>query len=130
MGKKESGIKIIITGDKTKVNSMMVRRLQEAANIMVRKNAERGDCWQATCMMGAFVELHTCYNRLREMLWVRHSSIKLTKEFSEELLNVTQDMRNFTILLEMALDARLVWGNDQEKVLPYLKKPIPFELSI
>lgn len=110
-------VRLLYSGPKDGHNKPMLRRIERAANIMLRKNWERGDCWKATGMLGSFVELHTCYNRLREMVFVRQPKPK-DKRWMAEFQNVTDDLRNFCVLLEMAADANLPHGDDSETRLP------------
>jgi hypothetical protein len=107
-------LKFNIGGDITdlkRLNPDLVEVARRATEIMFNKNTERNDCWKATGIMGAFVEIHSIYNRLREMIWNRPMD-PTDEKWMRELLNCTMDMRNFTILMELAAKANLPMGDD------------------
>lgn len=99
-----------------KVNEDLVQSIAEAAEIMIRKNTERGDCWRATGMLGGFIELHSCYNRLRELIWERRPQMD-DESWRHDIKDCCQDLRNFSILIELALSANVYAGDDREKWL-------------
>jgi len=103
------------------VNPRLVERIRQAAQIMVEKNTARGDCWRAVGVAGGFVELHTCYNRLRTLLWDRPLHLD-DPEWMADVENALQDMRNFTVLIELSLEARLATGDqavEEQLVCPH-----------
>jgi hypothetical protein len=94
-----------------KLNLDLVENCRVAFEIMLNKNTERNDCWKATGVLGSFVEIHSIYNRLREMIWNRKMDCR-DEKWMKELLNCTMDMRNFTVLMELAAKANLPFGDD------------------
>jgi hypothetical protein len=103
--------------ERAKVNLDLVENCRQAFEIMLNKNTERNDCWKSTGILGAFVEIHSIYNRLREMIWNRTMNTK-DPVWMKELMNCTMDMRNFTVLMELAAQANLPYGDDKyEKML-------------
>ncbi len=94
------------------VNLRMVERIRQAAQVMVEKNTARGDCWRSVGVLGGFLELHTCYNRLRTLLWDRVPRLD-DPRWCADVENALQDMRNFTILIELAMEAKLLAGDSR-----------------
>jgi hypothetical protein len=106
-------VKLLIDGDAellAKVNQTMVRAIEEAAQTMVEKNVMRGDGWRLVGLIGAFIELHTCYARLRGLLWDRTPAMDDPK-WRAEVANVLKDQRNYTIIGEMNLEERSLYGS-------------------
>lgn len=88
-----------------KPDAKMLRRIQQAAQIMVKKSWERGQAWKRTGMYGAFLEIYNCYMRLATLMTDEYD-VTLTKEvWQSEIDNVCNDIRNFTTLLQLAMDA-------------------------
>src|SRR3990167_3552239 len=96
-----------------KPDAEMIVRIQRAAQIMVQKSWERGQAWKRTGMWGAFLEIYNCYMRLATLMeeaktggdkWLEDSKLWRIR-FANEVDNVCDDMRNFTTLLQLAMDA-------------------------
>ena len=95
--------------DAGKVNPDLLRMIQEAAQTMVEKNTQRGDGWRTTGIMGNFIDLHTCYCRVRGLVWENPPRIG-DAVWEADLRNALLDARNYTLLIELALEAGLVFG--------------------
>ena len=66
---------------------------------------------------GGFAEIHSCYNRLRELLWVRKPKMD-NEDWRADVKDACQDLRNFTTLIELALHANMYAGDNRERWLP------------
>lgn len=77
---------------------------ENSKKIMLEKNRQRGDCWRNSGLLGQFIEIHSMYFRLRNLIWEtkyeRESDLPLWKE---QVTNALEDLRNFTILAELCL---------------------------
>ncbi len=84
---------------------MMRKILDSSFNEMKEKNRQRGDCWRGVGLKGSFLEIRSMFFRLRNLAWRIDPPVdpKLLKIYKKELYNVLMDLRNFTILAEMAV---------------------------
>jgi len=90
-----------------KTDERIVRIFNNSMQIMRRKNAERGDCWKYVGLLGTFVEIKSMYYRLKAIFWDKYKTNYDANYFEknkEEIRNCLVDIRNFTIIAEMALD--------------------------
>jgi len=85
---------------------------------MVEKNTKRGDAWRYTGVMGNFIDVHTCYMRLRHLVWDRPIDFD-DPDWVADTANALLDLRNYTLLVELAMAHKLAIG---EPVGPLLHK--------
>lgn len=111
-------IKLVVEAGRP--DQKMLRRIEIAAQIMVRKSWERGQAWKRTGMYGAFIEIYSAYMRLvklmehvrgRDRLYDFFKEDPYREKFREEVDNVCNDIRNFTTLLQLAMDNNKVDSN-------------------
>ena len=109
MDSNEPVIELIqLSGDR--INSRMMERMQRACQIMASRSWERGDAWKNTGMMGAFVEMYNCFQRVRRLVYqnppdevVKGNLTPHNAEWMAKVEDVLEDMRNFSILMELAM---------------------------
>jgi len=77
---------------------------EESTAIMLRVNKERGSCSQSIGLLGLFLEVRTMYLRLRSLVWdCDPIHIEDKEKWKADVKNALQDLRNYTILSEIAL---------------------------
>lgn len=108
--KADSGPPVIkLVTVRGKPDKKMLARILRAAQIMVTKSWERGQAWKRTGMYGAFLEIYNCYMRLATLMENRKKALILDEHrarwWAKEFDNVLDDMRNFTTLFQLAMDA-------------------------
>ena len=93
-----------------------IRRIfEDSMQVMLEKNRQRGDCWRNSGLIAQFVEIHSMYFRLRNLIWEDKESIpdadsdKWT-EWEQQVANALEDLRNFTMLAELCLQERNIRG--------------------
>lgn len=107
-----------IADTEEKLNAYMAKSLAT----MLEKNRGRGDAWRASGVMGQFVEIHSMYNRLRNLVWelgapkgVQAAWDNGTRQDNNDWVlqvqNALEDLRNFTMLAEMCLEEGNWAGN-------------------
>jgi len=83
------------------------RYMEKSLNTMLTKNKQRGDCWRNSGLLGQFVEIHSMYFRLRNLIWdMKDHTFFNQKEYEEwklQVINALEDLRNFTLLGEMCV---------------------------
>lgn len=85
---------------------------QESMDVMIEKNKQRGDCWRNAGLIAQFVEIHSMYFRLRNLIWNKFGNAQaFDPEWNEQVINALQDMRNFTILAELCVEERNMGGD-------------------
>lgn len=89
--------------------------MEKSKKTMLQKNADRGDCWRNSGLLGQFVEIHSMYFRLRRLIWDMGPPELIFKDgpistdwdnwvaWADQVENALEDMRNFTMLAEMCL---------------------------
>lgn len=81
------------------------RIFDNSLSVMLEKNSQRGDCWRNSGLLGQFIEIHSMYFRLRNLIWEIGPPI-LEHEYNnweEQVRNALEDLRNFTMLGELCL---------------------------
>ena len=76
---------------------------EKSIQVMLKKNRQRGDCWRSSGLQGQFVEIHSMYNRLRNLIWEIGNKMD-NKDWKDQVANALEDLRNFTMLAELCLD--------------------------
>ncbi len=78
---------------------------EKSKDTMIEKNRQRGDCWRQSGLLGQFIEIHSMYNRLRNLIWEGEleGELNALPDWKEQVTNALEDMRNFTILAELCL---------------------------
>ena len=100
--------------------------VKESTRIMMRKNEERGNAAQDVGLLGLFLEIRTMYLRLRNLVWDTELE-KIENPFvfdadkrakwKKDVRNALQDLRNYTVLAEIAmLDDNFI-GVDKDEYL-------------
>lgn len=100
----------------------IIALVKESTRIMLRKNEERGGCSQEVGLLGLFLEVRTMYLRLRNLVWDRDLTVMENPFYMDadarvkwikDTRNALQDLRNYTILAEIAvLDKNFKGGTD------------------
>lgn len=88
---------------------------EQSLAIMLKKNRDRGDCWRNSGLKGQFIEIHSMYFRLRNLIWEKGMPDPSSEEwesFTKQVANALEDMRNFTMLAEMCLQEKNIDGKD------------------
>ena len=114
--------------DFDKTENEIEKVVAESTRIMIKKNRERGDCWRATGLRGQFIDIHTCYNRLRTSVWTKGLPPDKRAEWAADVLDSLRDMRNYTVLAEMCLaednyDGEDYWNDSISQIIG--EKQIP-----
>jgi hypothetical protein len=73
--------------------------------IMLQKNRDRGDAWRGSGLMGQFIEIHSMYCRLRNLIWeMGPPDGEISNSvWTAEVMNALEDLRNFTMLGELCV---------------------------
>jgi hypothetical protein len=98
--------------------------------LLQKRNLERGDSWKAIGALGLFLEVRTMYLRLRGLFWDSlspagrlgsdnkkedfKSLFRPSEKWQEDVLNATIDMRNYTVLFDMALKSGNIYGYGED----------------
>jgi hypothetical protein len=78
--------------------------LNKSLLVMLEKNAQRGDAWRNSGLLGQFVEIHSMYFRLRNLVWeTKCQPLKDKAEWKAQIVNALEDLRNFTMLAELCV---------------------------
>ena len=90
----------------------IIALVKESTRIMLKKNEERGNAAQDVGLLGLFLEVRTMYLRLRNLVWdtelnrinnpFNHDKDQRA-EWKKAVRNALQDLRNYTILAEIAM---------------------------
>lgn len=71
---------------------------------MLKKNAGRGDAWRNSGLLGQFIEIHSMYFRLRNLIWeTAGKPFGNIDDWKAQVSNALEDLRNFTMLAELCL---------------------------
>lgn len=92
--------------DRADFEAEWIRKIsKDSTDIMLKVNRERGSCSQEIGLLGLFLEVRTMYLRLRSLAWDQDPpDLKEEKEeWIASIRNALQDLRNYTILAEIAL---------------------------
>jgi len=98
---------------------------KESTKIMMIKNEERGNCSGDIGLFGCFLEVRTMYLRLRSLVWDKGPPNSLilpirTKKYNKwkaDVKNALEDLRNYTILAEIALEDNNIKGDGDDSAL-------------
>lgn len=128
MDREEPVIELLqVSGDR--VNPRLMERMQRACQIMASRSWERGDAWKNTGMVGAFVEMYNCFQRVRRLVWDRPPEEFLKGnhppadgEWVSKVEDVLEDLRNFSILMELAMAKGIYHGSYSVGKKPKVKK--------
>jgi hypothetical protein len=82
--------------------------LQEAANLMLRKNAEYGSAWREQGWMGNLARIMSKSARLKNMLW-RRDQVGGSND-NETVQDTLIDLINISVFMKMNLDIRNQFG--------------------
>lgn len=83
--------------------------------IMLKKNKQRGDAWRFSGLIGQFIEIHSMYKRLRNLIWEIDTPKIGTDErveWDKQIKNALEDLRNFTMLAEICLNENNIKGQE------------------
>ncbi len=100
----------------------IIALVKESTRIMIRKNEERGNCAIEVGLLGMFLEVRTMYLRLRNLVWDKdltmidkpvYMDADARAKWTKDVRNALQDLRNYTVLAEIALlDKNFKGGKD------------------
>lgn len=88
---------------------------KQSEETMVRKNRERGDCWRQSGLLAEFIEIHSMYFRLRNLIWeskIPDVGSNEWKIWYNQVKNALEDLRNFTVLGELCLMEKNIKGDE------------------
>lgn len=83
--------------------------MTNSLNTMLGKNRDRGDCWRNSGILGQFIEIHSMYFRLRNLIYemeIPNPDSPEWKKWSDQVQNALEDLRNFTMLCELCLQEK------------------------
>ena len=95
-----------------KTEKQINQYFDKSKSIMIQKNRDRGDCWRNSGLLAQFIEIHSMYFRLRNLLWIGEIPKDLPPEWRDQVQNALEDLRNFTILAEMCLNEGNIKGEE------------------
>jgi hypothetical protein len=86
--------------------------VKRSTDIMIEKNSQRGNASRQIGLLGLFLEVRTMYLRLRHLVWDTDPDNR-KENWMSDVKNALQDLRNYTILAEIALqDGNFKGSND------------------
>lgn len=93
---------------------------ENSMSIMINKNNQRGDCWRNSGLVAQFIEIHSMYFRLRNLIYEEKIPEFNSSEWIDwagQAMNALEDMRNFTILAELCITEGNIDGSKYTNTL-------------
>jgi len=90
---------------RTRDTEVKIRKFfDDSIKTMVKKNKDRGDCWRNSGLLAQFIEIHSMYFRLRNLIYLKGWPNEDIDGWKDQVNNALEDMRNFTVLAQICVE--------------------------